>query len=508
MEGCIYGALINSLYYSDENGLNLYNLENKSTELKWSESYSSIIGVNETEQNLVLQREHEGTKYYTYNIQNEECKKIIDLNNSGLLTTDGANIYYYTNDDKIEHKIEPGFDKTFHTHVYKCDLASGVTTELTSIAINVPMGGPTYGVSYIANNRLILSYGFYDGGSLMIGYYTIAELDLQSFELHTIATDIATTDPAFEFNNPYVYYYKYDYNTNTRTTIQYDIETGEYKTLDLSWVDSAIDTGLLYTTESSNKFNYCKYELSSNRTITLMKQDELISSSDPSDAYCNYECFGVIDDQAVIEVMIRSYQQEYFGRRRPGYVRSTIEIVDLDDGNDNDTKAIPSNHDNEVELKQAVAEIGNVSVWEYADYDGNGEKEAFAITTTEDDEIKAVYFVDSNCNVSVMQTSFDGLSYYESGEGYYRMHAGKGFFWCDYGAHGSGYHTMLYSVKDGTPYALDIASQLQGFYQDGESLYTIEDSFDAGYHQWFKKELVYDSATQQFRKGRVLGELN
>ena len=502
-------ALIgNSLYYSDENGLNLYNLENKSTELKWSEGYSSIIGVNETEQNLVLQREYEGTKYYTYNIQNEECKKIIDLNNSGLLTTDGANIYYYTNDDKIEHKIEPGFDKTFHTHVYKCDLASGVTTELTSIAINVPMGAPTYGVSYIANNRLILSYGFYDGGSSRIVDYTIAELDLQSSELHTIATDIATTDPAFEFNNPYVYYYKYDHNTNTPTTIQYDIETGEYKTLDLSWVDSAIDTGLLYTIENSNKHNYCKYELSSNQTITLIKQDELISSSDPSDAYCNYECFGVINDQAVIEVMIRSYQQEYFGRWRPGYVRSTIEIVNLDDENDNDTKAIPSNHDNEVELKQAVAEIGNVSIWAYVDYDGNGEKEAFAITTTEDDEIKAVYFVDSNYNVSVMQTSFDGLSYYESEEGYYRMHAGKGFFWCNYGAHGSGYHTMLYSVKDGTPYALDIASQLQGFYQDGESLYTIEDSFDAGYHQWFKKELVYDSATQQFRKGRVLGELD
>lgn len=159
-------------------------------------------------------------------------------------------------------------------------------------------------------------------------------------------------------------------------------------------------------------------------------------------------------------------------------------------------------------LRSAIEERGTLAVWEYADYDGNGEKEAFAITTTEDDEIKAVYFVDSNCNVSVMQTSFDGLCYYESGEGYYRMHAGKGFFWCNYGAHGSGYHTMLYSVKDGTPYSLDIASQLQGFYQDGESLYTIEDSFDAGYHQWFKKELVYDSATQQFRKGRVLGELD
>lgn len=159
-------------------------------------------------------------------------------------------------------------------------------------------------------------------------------------------------------------------------------------------------------------------------------------------------------------------------------------------------------------LRSAIEERGTLAVWAYADYDGNGEKEAFAITTTEDDEIKAVYFVDSNCNVSVMQTSFDGLSYYESEEGYYRMHAGKGFFWCDYGAHGSGYHTMLYSVKDGTPYALDIASQLQGFYQDGESLYTIEDSFDAGYHQWFKKELVYDSAAQQFRKGRVLGELD
>jgi len=159
-------------------------------------------------------------------------------------------------------------------------------------------------------------------------------------------------------------------------------------------------------------------------------------------------------------------------------------------------------------LRSAIEERGTLAVWAYADYDGNGEKEAFAITTTGDeDEIQAIYFVDSDGNVSLLHKSFDGLSYYENEEGYYRMHAGKGFFWFNYGAYGSGCRTMLYSVKDGIPYELDVAPQLQGFYQDGEKFYTTENSFAAGYHQWLKIELVYDSAVQQFHKGRVLGEL-
>ena len=316
-------ALIgNNLYYSDKNGINIYNLETQSTELKWSESYSSIIGVNEAEQNLILQREYEDTKYHTYNVLNNECKKIIEVNNSGLLTTDGANIYYYTNDDKIES----GFDKTYHTHVYKCELASGKTTELTAIAINVPMGAPTYGVSYIANNKLILSYGFYDGGSGGIAYYTIASFDLTTLELKTIATDIETDGAAFEFNGTNVFYYE-------GTLKQYNVESGEYHSLNLNWIDAATPNAVLYNSGDDN-YNYCKYDLQCQQSTTLISQSEVLTDSDPNDAYCWYDCLGVINGKAVIEITVYSYQQEYNPVGwRPGYVRSIVKIIDVDDEN-------------------------------------------------------------------------------------------------------------------------------------------------------------------------------
>ena len=158
---------------------------------------------------------------------------------------------------------------------------------------------------------------------------------------------------------------------------------------------------------------------------------------------------------------------------------------------------------NETELKDLMASKGNVAVWQYSDYDGNGDKEAFAIITPNSDDMKdyieGVYFIDANGKISLMRSDYN-LSYYPNENGYYTECDGKGFFSCNYGAYGSGWSTMLYSVKDGIPYELDIASELQGFYKDEERFYTTSNSFENGRHTYQEIELKYDAVSQQFYK--------
>ena len=58
------------------------------------------------------------------------------------------------------------------------------------------------------------------------------------------------------------------------------------------------------------------------------------NTDNPNDAYCWYDCLGVINGKAVIEITVYSYQQEYNPVGwRPGYVRSIVKIIDVDDEN-------------------------------------------------------------------------------------------------------------------------------------------------------------------------------
>lgn len=174
---------------------------------------------------------------------------------------------------------------------------------------------------------------------------------------------------------------------------------------------------------------------------------------------------------------------------------------DIKEGSQN--ADISSDSFDETDLKDLIASKGNIAVWQYSDYDGNGDKEAFAIITPNSDDkkdyIKGVYFIDADGNISLMHPDYN-LCYYPNENGYYIECDGKGFFSCDYGAHGSGWSTMLYSVKNGVPYKLDIASELQGFYKDGDRFYTTSNSFENGYHTYPKIELKYDPVSQQFYK--------
>lgn len=160
----------------------------------------------------------------------------------------------------------------------------------------------------------------------------------------------------------------------------------------------------------------------------------------------------------------------------------------------------------ESELKAKLEEYGTVSAWEYHDYDGNGTDEAFAVVTDENNSDKQpdVYFVASDGAVKNMPAGFNGY-YYENTEKYSETE-GKGFFSFDVGGGGSGWDTLLYSVKDNEPYELDISRELQGFYQNIETgkFYTTVSDFSSGHHEWPEYDLIYDSNNQQFRLGERL----
>ncbi|MDE6672440.1 MAG: leucine-rich repeat domain-containing protein [Ruminococcus sp.] len=160
----------------------------------------------------------------------------------------------------------------------------------------------------------------------------------------------------------------------------------------------------------------------------------------------------------------------------------------------------------ESELKAKVEKYGNVSVWEYHDYDGNGTNEAFAVITDENNSDKKpdVYFIDTYGTVTSMPAGFNGFYYENTGK--YFTTEGKGFFSFDIGASGSGWDTLLYSVKNNVPYELDIAREIQGFYQNTETggFYTTLNDFSSGHHEWPEYELIYDSDSQQFSIGERL----
>lgn len=160
----------------------------------------------------------------------------------------------------------------------------------------------------------------------------------------------------------------------------------------------------------------------------------------------------------------------------------------------------------ESELKAKAENYGTVSAWEYHDYDGNGINEAFAVITDANNIYKQpdVYFVDTYGNVTGMPAGFDGFYYENTGK--YFTTEGKGFFSFDVGASGSGFSTLIYSVKNNKPYELDIAREIKGFYQNTETgtFYTTVNDFSSGHHEWPEYELIYDSYIQQFSIGERL----
>lgn len=171
----------------------------------------------------------------------------------------------------------------------------------------------------------------------------------------------------------------------------------------------------------------------------------------------------------------------------------------------------------ESDLKEKViTESGsNIGSWVYEDFDGNGTKEAYAVITvnhdsiTECDQLEDIYFINDNGEITKMPGDFWGELYYSKTKEYeYFVCQRKGFFAVDSGNGGSGWQTLLYSVKDGSPYELDISRAIQGFNERDGIYYTTENEFyEEGGHGYLEVELIYNSSTQQFSKGdRITSE--
>ena len=157
-------------------------------------------------------------------------------------------------------------------------------------------------------------------------------------------------------------------------------------------------------------------------------------------------------------------------------------------------------------LRQIVSGKGNIALWEYADYDGDGLSEAFALTVMGETffthTIDEVYFIDAFGNLTKLYDP-TAQSYSESRDGNRRSCGGNQFFWFDYSGITLFNNTLVYGVRNGQVYQLDVCGDLNGFYQDEQgTFYTTETQFDfsSGVHS-ARYELLYDADAQQFRKG-------
>ncbi len=152
---------------------------------------------------------------------------------------------------------------------------------------------------------------------------------------------------------------------------------------------------------------------------------------------------------------------------------------------------------------------GKVCALEYHDYDGDGRNEAFVAIGDDDDMggymLESIWFIGNDGKCSMMRDDLNGLSMYYSDEGYYLEYAAenKGFFTAECGGYGSGWLSFIFSMKDGEPYELDLSMEIEGFYQPSPGVFhTLTDDYTEG-HQYMITELIYDSKTGQFRKGKV-----
>lgn len=156
-------------------------------------------------------------------------------------------------------------------------------------------------------------------------------------------------------------------------------------------------------------------------------------------------------------------------------------------------------------LKETVD--GDISIWQYDDYDGDNTKEtAFAVVSerSTDKKIKGVYCIDRVGDVKLIRSSVSGAAYSGAENSYVFEHEGKKFFHFDYGAGGSSWKTIACSVKNSEAYELQLSKEnkLQTFDKDEIGVYTLESYFKPeGGHGWNTIDLIYEPNKQDFKWG-------
>ena len=149
--------------------------------------------------------------------------------------------------------------------------------------------------------------------------------------------------------------------------------------------------------------------------------------------------------------------------------------------------------------EQVLSKCGNSPLdWYYDDFDGDGNKEAFAMAYQDDGighEILGLFYVDAQGTVTDLGTDFWG------GYGYGRIvayNSSKKFFVLDTHNGGSGSTGYLYGVTNGACYSSNLSGSLHGFQVDENGAYTFEDGSAASERPQIR--LYYDESTGDFHQ--------
>lgn len=150
--------------------------------------------------------------------------------------------------------------------------------------------------------------------------------------------------------------------------------------------------------------------------------------------------------------------------------------------------------------EQVLSKCGNSSLdWYYDDFDGDGNKEAFAMAYRDNGmgghEILGLFYVNAQGTVTDLGTDFWGAC----GAGrVVAYNSSKKFFVFDTNNGGSGSTDYLYGVTNGACYSSNLSGSLHGFQVDENGAYTFEDGSAA--HERPQIRLTYDESTGDFHQ--------
>lgn len=149
--------------------------------------------------------------------------------------------------------------------------------------------------------------------------------------------------------------------------------------------------------------------------------------------------------------------------------------------------------------EQVLSKCGNSPLdWYYDDFDGDGNKEAFAMAYQDDGighEILGLFYVNAQGTVTDLGTDFWGAYGYGRVVAY---NSSKKFFVFDTGNGGSGSTDYLYGVTNGACYSSNLSGSLHGFQVDENGAYTFEGGSAA--HERPQIRLTYDESTGDFHQ--------
>lgn len=150
--------------------------------------------------------------------------------------------------------------------------------------------------------------------------------------------------------------------------------------------------------------------------------------------------------------------------------------------------------------EQVLSKCGNSPLdWYYDDFDGDGNKETFAMAYRDNGmgghEILGLFYVNAQGTVTDLGTDFWGAC----GAGrVVAYNSSKKFFVFDTNNGGSGSTDYLYGVTNGACYSSNLSGSLHGFQVDENGAYTFEDGSAA--HERPQIRLTYDESTGDFHQ--------